>query len=97
MASKDGAEEVQAPRFSRLDKTHIVELFKQLDQNEDGKIDVQEIRNRLTEQGIDPNVAEVITKRQNYQKYLALNFSFIDNFFSLLLKLATKTKMEGWT
>lgn len=47
------------PQAPLTDKERIIALFRQLDVNDDGRIDVQEIRKRLMQQGMDPSVAEV--------------------------------------
>ena len=57
--TEKGKEEAGVPQVSLTDKERIVALFKQLDVNHDGRIDVQEIRKRLMQQGMDPSVAEV--------------------------------------
>lgn len=48
------------PEPPKIDRERIEKLFKQLDINNDGRLDVHEIRRRLEQQGIDPNIAEVI-------------------------------------
>ena len=57
---EDSNAESDVPEGPRIDKARILELFNELDKNQDGKIDAQEIRERLLEQGIDPNIAEVL-------------------------------------
>jgi Ca2+-binding EF-hand superfamily protein len=56
-----GAEDRKLPaqELHQVDRERIVKLFEQLDINNDNTIDVQEIRNKLKEQGISLDHAEV--------------------------------------
>ena len=50
----------EIPEPPEVDRERIEKLFKQLDVNNDGRLDVHEISRRLEQQGIDPNIAEVM-------------------------------------
>ena len=50
----------EVPEPPEVDRERIEKLFKQLDVNNDGRLDVHEISRRLEQQGIDPNIAEVM-------------------------------------
>ena len=76
MTDQERETEEDLPQVPLTDKERIFALFRQLDENEDGRVDVQEIRRRLMKQGIDPSVAEVFMNLY-YTLYSILNIIFI--------------------
>lgn len=76
MTDQERETEEDLPQVPLTDKERIFALFRQLDENEDGRVDVQEIRSRLMKQGIDPSVAEVFMDFY-YTLYSILNIIFI--------------------
>ncbi|XP_019850971.1 PREDICTED: calcium-binding mitochondrial carrier protein SCaMC-3-like [Amphimedon queenslandica] len=60
--TEKGEEKPGLPQVPLTDKERIIALFRQLDVNDDGRIDVQEIRKRLRQQGMDPSVAETVVQ-----------------------------------
>jgi Ca2+-binding EF-hand superfamily protein len=65
-----GAEDRKLPaqELHQVDRERIVKLFEQLDINNDNTIDVQEIRNKLKEQGISLDHAEIIIEKCDKNK-----------------------------
>ena len=78
MTDQERDTEEELPQVPLTDKERIFALFRQLDENEDGRVDVQEIRRRLMKQGIDPSVAEVFMNLLLYIiQYFKYNFYFM--------------------
>lgn len=78
MTDQERDTEEDLPQVPLTDKERIFALFRQLDENEDGRVDVQEIRRRLMKQGIDPSVAEVFMNLLLYIiQYFKYNFYFM--------------------